>query len=141
MASGVAALADGCEECPRGQYSAGFPAPGAAECVACPPGRFLYDPPLTGVALELSLQQPHAPRDECRVGLWSDVVGAHGSSSETACKGCPAGKYSRQAVAGSADSCEIRNEMVKTNTAQKATPLVVAILPLVCGVLVSVATV
>jgi hypothetical protein len=71
MQAGAAALATGCLECARGKYSAGFPAPGAAECVACEAGRFLYDPPLTGAALEVSLQKEHAPCELCRVGLWS----------------------------------------------------------------------
>ena len=120
MASGAAALAEGCEACRPGQYSAGFPAPGAAECVDCAAGRFLYDPPLSGVALELLLQSPHAPCEECRIGLWSDVVGAYGDSTDRACKGCPTGKYSRQAGADSVENCKIRNELAKTSAARHA---------------------
>ena len=119
-ASGAAALADGCEECRPGQYSAGFPAAGAAECVNCVAGRFLYYPPLSGGALEWLLQSPHAPCEECRIGLWSDVTGAYGVSTEAACKGCPAGKYSRQAAADSVENCKIRNELAKTSTARRA---------------------
>jgi hypothetical protein len=129
MAAGAAALASGCEECTRGQYSAGFPAAGASECVACAAGRFLYDPMLSGVALELLLQKPHAPCEECRVGLWSDVAGAHGESPEIPCKDCPAGKYSRQAGADSVDSCRIRNEITKTSAAHQASHWV---LPPIC---------
>ena len=127
MASGDAALMSGCEECPRGQYSAGFPAAGASECVACAAGRFLHDPTLSGVALELLLQKPHAPCDECRVGLYSDMPGAYGESPETACKDCPAGKYSRQAGADSADNCQVRNEIIKTNAAHEASHWVLLI--------------
>ena len=110
MAAGT--LADGCVECAPGQYSAGFPAPGAAKCVACEAGRFMYDPPLSGILLELFLQKDHAPCELCKVGLWSDALGATGRSDDVACKSCPSGRFSRVVGATSDGSCEIRNEMV-----------------------------
>jgi hypothetical protein len=46
-----------------------------------------------------------------------DEVGATGVSTETACKSCSAGKFSRVLGASSEGSCEIRNEMLLSSGA------------------------
>ena len=74
-------------------------------------------PPLVGVQLQLFLTRPHAPCELCDAGRWSDASAAYGPS-QSACRTCPPGLYSRDAGSDSLGDCQVRNEMLRTSGAR-----------------------